>query len=358
MSALSVPLRRFADTHEPMSLTGPASSPASMLDEIPRGAKVLWVTSTGGHLAELNLIAERVQPSAGSRWVTFETAQSIDALQDRPHLFVDYVSPRDVRAAVRAARKVLPLLRRERFDACVSTGAGVAATILPLAAWTGIPTYYVESLARPHGPSTTGRILAHVPRVRTATQYASWADSRWSYAGSILQDWSVEQGPVKEGPLKILVTLGTIAPYRFDRAVDAVLSMLRPEDEVVWQLGSTSRTDLPGEVHEQVSVERLNALSNAADVVVAHSGVGSVLQQFSLGKSPVLAVRRSAHQEHVDDHQTGLAETLSAHGLAGVLDLDRPSRQLLLEAAARTIVPPPSFCPDLELEPEAVADRS
>ena len=357
MSALAVPLRRVADMHESSTLLGSTATPASMLDEIPRGAKVLWVTSTGGHLAELSLIADRIQPSSGSRWVTFETAQSVDALGDRPHLFVDYVSPRDVRAAVRAARKVLPLLRRERFDACVSTGAGVAATVLPLAAWTGIPTYYVESLARPHGPSTTGRILAHVPRVRTATQYTAWADARWSYAGSILQDWRIEQGPVKEGPLKILVTLGTIAPYRFDRAVDAVLSMLGPQDEVVWQLGSTSRRDLPGEVYEQVSVERLTELSNAADVVVAHSGVGSVLQQFSLGKSPVLAVRRSAHHEHVDDHQTGLAETLANHGLAGVLDLDRPSRQLLAEAAARSIVPPaPFYAPDRESEPAVAAD--
>jgi UDP-N-acetylglucosamine--N-acetylmuramyl-(pentapeptide) pyrophosphoryl-undecaprenol N-acetylglucosamine transferase len=340
MSALSVPLRREADMRELSTLPGRVATPHRMLDEIPRGAKVLWVTSTGGHLAELNLIADRVQPSAGSRWVTFETAQSVDAPRDRPHLFVDYVSPRDVRAAVRAARKVLPLLRRERFDACVSTGAGVAATVLPLAAWTGIPTYYVESLARPHGPSTTGRILAHVPRVHTATQYTAWAGARWSYAGSILQDWRVEQGPAKEGPLKILVTLGTIAPYRFDRAVDAVLAMLGPQDEVVWQLGSTTRHDLPGEVHEQVSVEHLSALSRAADVVVAHSGVGSVLQQFSLGNSPVLAVRDPAHHEHVDGHQTGLAETLSGYGLAGVLDLERPSRELLVEAAARTIVPP------------------
>lgn len=346
MSALSVPLRRVAGTLEPEAAgqPGPAVPPGCMLDEIPRGAKVLWVTSTGGHLAELNLIADRIQPSSGSRWVTFETAQSVDALRDRPHLFVDYVSPRDVRAAVRAARKVLPLLRRERFDACVSTGAGVAATVLPLAAWSGIPTYYVESLARPHGPSTTGRILARVPRVRTATQYAAWAGARWSYAGSILQDWRIEQGPVKEGPLKVLVTLGTIAPYRFDRAVDAVLAMLAPGDEVVWQLGSTSRTDLPGEVYDQVSVERLNELSNAADVVVAHSGVGSVLQQFGLGKSPVLAVRRSAHGEHVDDHQAGLAEALSDHGLATVLDLEHPSRDLLTDAAARSILAPASFC--------------
>ena len=84
MSALSVPLRRAEGTLATPLPGDPGTEVAAecMLDEIPRGAKVLWVTSTGGHLAELNLIAERVQPSAGSRWVTFETAQSVDALRD------------------------------------------------------------------------------------------------------------------------------------------------------------------------------------------------------------------------------------------------------------------------------------
>ncbi len=55
--------------------------------------------------------------------------------------------------------------------------------------------------------------------------------------------------PASPGPLNILVTLGTIAPYRFDRAVDAVLSLIREGDEVTWQLGrhaSARRSARPG----------------------------------------------------------------------------------------------------------------
>ena len=103
--------------------------------------------------------------------------------------------------------------------------------------------------------------------------------------------WCARGGPVVGLPLKILVTLGTIAPYRFDRAVDAVLSLLGPGDEVTWQLGATTRTDLPGRVVTQVSPKEMETMSLEADVVVAHSGVGSILQQFSVGKSSVLAVR-------------------------------------------------------------------
>ena len=140
------------------------------------------------------------------------------------------------------------------------------------------------------------------------------------------------------GPLKILVTLGTIAPYRFDRAVEAVLKILRPGDQVTWQLGSTTRSEtLPGRVVTQVSPEEMTALSRAADVVVAHSGVGSILQQFEVGHSPVLAVRSSAYDEHVDDHQLGFATTTSERGLTTILDLDHPSRRSLEIAAARVV---------------------
>ena len=324
---------------------GPAVTPnrpgprprLSGLDAIKPGAKVLWVTSTGGHLAEVDLISRRIRAGADSTWVTFESPQSTALVGDRPHLYVDYVAPRDLAGALRAARQVRPLIRDEHFDACISTGAAVAATVLPLAAWSGIPTYYVESLARATSPSTTGRILARAPGVQTLTQYRGWASEGWQYAGSTLDEWQATGEPAPAGPLKILVTLGTIGRYRFDRAVDAVLSLLRPEDEVVWQLGATARTGLPGEVLDQVPPARLAALSRAADVVVAHSGVGSVLQQFALGNSPVLAVRRADRGEHVDNHQVELAATVAKRGLATVLDLDQPSRAALEVAAGRTV---------------------
>ena len=314
----------------------PLSHPG--LDQIPPGAKVLWVSSTGGHLAELSLIDDHLQASPDSVWVTFETDQSAGFLANRRHVFVGYVAPRDLMGALKAAQRARPLLKAEKFDACISTGAAVAATILPMAALAGIPTYYVESLARPTGPSFTGRLLQRVPRVHTLTQYPEWADDTWQYCGSILGDWQIDGTPRLPGPLNILVTLGTITPYRFDRAVDAVLSLLREGDEVVWQLGATNRSDgLPGRVFDQVAPRELESLSRAADVVVAHAGVGSILNQFELGHSPVLAVRRHAFGEHVDDHQTGIASTMAAGGLTSILDLENPCRRTLEAAAGRTV---------------------
>ncbi len=321
-----------------MTATVGSAIGGSELDRIPRGAKVLWVSSTGGHLAELNMICHHLEASPDSLWVTFDTDQSTGFLADRRHVFVDYVAPRDLKGALRAARQARPLLRAETFDACISTGAAIAATILPMAALAGVPTYYVESLARPTGPSFTGRILQRAPKVHTLTQYPEWANNTWRYCGSTLGDWEITGTPRQPGPLKILVTLGTIAPYRFDRAVDAVLSLLREGDEVTWQLGATHRGDgLPGRVFDQVAPRELAAMSRACDVVVAHAGVGSILHQFELGHSPVLAVRRHEFGEHVDDHQLGIATTMAAGGLTSILDLDNPCRRTLEAAAGRTV---------------------
>lgn len=300
-------------------------------------SKVLWVTSTGGHLWELCRIEQGMETSKDSLWVTFDTPQSRACLRDRRSKFVDYVAPRDVAGALRAASQVAPLLRREPFDLCVSTGAALAAVILPMAALSGIPTYYIESMTRTSGPSLTGRLMARAPRVKTLAQYPSWSSKRWPFAGSLLDGWQATGEAQNDRPLKILVTLGTIRPYRFDRAVNAVLALLKPGDEVCWQLGSTSRPELPGQVYREMPPSSLIQLAQEADVVVAHAGVGSVLHLFESGLAPVLAVRSSRYSEHVDDHQQGFARDTTARGLTTILDLRSPCRETLLLAAGRTV---------------------
>jgi UDP-N-acetylglucosamine transferase subunit ALG13 len=282
-------------------------------------------------------IDQGLRGSDDSLWVTFDTPQSQSYLQDRRRLIVDYVAPRDLLGAVKAAARVAPYLRREKFDLCVSTGAAMAAVILPLAAWSGVPTYYVESVARSWAPSLTGHLMALAPRVRTLAQYEVWSGKHWPYAGSLLDGWTATGAALAPRPLNILVTLGTIRPYRFDRAVNAVLDLLQPGDQVTWQLGSTTRPELPGDVHREVSPARLTELARAADVVVAHAGVGSVLHLFENGISPVVAVRSRRFSEHVDEHQRGLADDTAARGLTSVLDLRSPARDTLLQAAGRTV---------------------
>jgi UDP-N-acetylglucosamine--N-acetylmuramyl-(pentapeptide) pyrophosphoryl-undecaprenol N-acetylglucosamine transferase len=141
-------------------------------------------------------------------------------------------------------------------------------------------------------------------------------------------------------PLKILVTLGTIKPYRFDRMVDAVRSCLRPDDEVIWQLGVTTRSDLEGEVNDQLNAAGFAEAARTCDVVVTHAGVGTILQLLDDGKLPVVFARRADLGEHVDDHQQQILGRLLTLGLALRGD-DGLTREVLLQAANSTVVKTP-----------------
>jgi UDP-N-acetylglucosamine transferase subunit ALG13 len=76
-----------------------------------------------------------------------------------------------------------------------------------------------------------------------------------------------------------------------------------------------------------------------ADLVIAHSGVGSALSALEAGRSPILVPRRVARSEHVDDHQVQVARALSGRGLAVHAELEQLDRDLLWTASARSIVP-------------------
>jgi UDP-N-acetylglucosamine--N-acetylmuramyl-(pentapeptide) pyrophosphoryl-undecaprenol N-acetylglucosamine transferase len=309
-----------------------------VFESLPKGAKTIWISSTGGHLAELLRLEQALSPAEDSVWVTFDSAQTRSALGNRRRVFVDYVAPRDVNGVIKAAKTILGLLKNERFGLCLSTGAAVAASGLPLSALWGIPTYYVESVARSEGPSRTGRLMSLAPNVRTLTQYRDWSSRKWSYDGTVLDTFDVERTDEAKAVRRILVTLGTIRPYRFDRAVDALLGILQPTDQITWQLGGTSRTSLPGTVIGEVGMQELGDLAAAADVVVSHAGVGSILQLLELGKIPVLVVRSAKYNEHVDEHQRLIAHAMSDRGLGFTLALAAPERRVLEQAASRRAI--------------------
>jgi UDP-N-acetylglucosamine--N-acetylmuramyl-(pentapeptide) pyrophosphoryl-undecaprenol N-acetylglucosamine transferase len=319
-------------------MTAGTSKENAIFETLPKRVKTLWISSTGGHLAELLRIERALSPSEDSLWITFDSPQSRSTLGDRRRVFVDYVAPRDIGGVIKAARTVQEVLAKERFELCLSTGAAVAAAGLPLGALRGIPTYYVESVARTDGPSRTGRLMALTPGVKTLTQHGGWATRRWAYDGAVLDTFDVGPVSILRPIRRILVTLGTIRPYRFDRAVQAVLDILEGSDEVTWQLGATTGMNLPGTVLGEVGMDELGGLAAAADVVVSHAGVGSILQLLGLGKIPVLVVRSGQFGEHVDEHQRLIAEAMRDRGLGRVLDLAAPDRRVLEQAASHKAI--------------------
>jgi len=341
----------------------------------PGGPVTLLVSSPGGHLVELIRLAARLRPAGENVWVTPRTDEAELLLTGERVRWVPDVPPRDLRAALAHVPVARRLLREVRPDLVVSTGAAIALPYLALAGRSGAAGHYIESAARPHVPSLTGRLLTHAPGVRLHTQGApAWPG--WESVGSVFDEYASGLRAGLAAPWgPVLVTLGT-QRFPFPRVVERLAALLPPRVPVTWQTG---HTPLPPGVDQQPFLTR-NALQRAllgASVVVAHAGVGTALAALDVGLVPVLVPRRASYREHVDDHQALTARRLAERGLAVTAEADEltlahlelarglqaersPERGAPLHLAAgapagfvvpaRTLVPTPVGSPDWQTE--------
>lgn len=304
--------------------------------------RVLACASSGGHFKQLVSLVDRIPRLGEVTWVTYDRGLSADLLEgvgrrtDRL-VYAPYAAPRDLRNLARDATVVRRLLREDDYHLAVSTGAGIAVAALPLARAMGVRACFIESATRASGPSLSGRILQRVPGVDLYTQNAGYGPA-WNYAGSVHDGF--ERGPDQpEGDLRrVVVTLGTIAPYGFRRLAARLVQLLPADADVLWQTGATDVTALPILARPTVPGPELEAAMKTADLVVAHAGTGTALTAFELGVSPVLVPRRSAYDEHVDDHQVVTAKMLAERGLVSYFEVDELSLDGLAAASRRTVV--------------------
>lgn len=297
----------------------------------------LLVAATGGHLEQLFRISRRISPVADPvTWVTHEDSQSISLLVDQEVRTVPYIPPRGVRQVIGTLPGARTIIQGADCDRIVSTGAAIALPFFAIGLLHGIPCHYIESAARAEGPSLTGRIVSRMPGVRLYSQYRSWARGNWNYRGSLFDSFSATEGP--DRPVRrVVVTLGTMRTFEFHRLLDrlrVVLPQVTTSDAtVLWQTGVTPAVGLPGDVRASVPNVELRAAIAAADLVVAHAGIGSAITALELGKRPVLVPRRPEHEEHVDDHQGLIARELASRGLAVSCEADAVTATDLVRAA-------------------------
>jgi len=304
----------------------------------------LLIASTGGHLAQLHQLRPRLRGiDPDVTWVTFDTPQSRALLAGEDVVFVEHTLTRDYRHVITNTVPAAKLLRDRDVTGVVSTGAAIALSFLPLARARRLPTHYIESATRSSGPSTTGRLLQHVPGINLYAQHEAWADDRWSHAGSVFDGYQARTRRFAR-VRRVVVTLGAHRGYGFRRLLERLVAILPPEAEVLWQTGSTDVSGLPIDATPFLPGDELEAAMRDADLVIGHAGIGSALAALQAGRCPLLVPRDPAHGEHVDGHQLEIAAALRDRDLAVVrtveeLDLD----DLVLAAStkmARTELPP------------------
>lgn len=301
--------------------------------------KVLLVASTGGHLTQLFRMTKGWNITQDSVWVTFDNHQSRSLLAGRRVLNVPYVAPRDIRAIISARKLIDESLGNEKFDRIVSTGAGLALAAFTSYRLRRVPKTYIESVSRTVGPSLTGKIVSVFRLAELYTQHQNWANRRWSYTPGVLEEFRTLQIIAPKARPRLFVTLGTISPYRFDSMIDAVLRSGLADASTVWQVGETTREDLPGIVFDHMSASQFQEAVTQADTTITHAGVGTILQLLESGVCPVVVPREPSRNEHVDGHQRLICDLLTTKGLGVVCDSESLSRDDILSAASARTVP-------------------
>ena len=146
---------------------------------------------------------------------------------------------------------------------------------------------------------------------------------------------SLPEGRVRRADLLILLLLGTHEqPFR--RAIEAV-APLAEDDEVVVQHGHTPRGEAVGvRWIEFAPYEQIFDLCGAAEAVVSHAGVGTIMTALAASKTPVVIPRLARYGEHVDDHQLQIARAFEERELVVVLTENEDVSAAIARARGRT----------------------
>lgn len=121
--------------------------------------RVGLIGSSGGHLDQL--LALRSFWGAHDRfWVTFDTPDAAERLAGERVITAHHPTTRNLPNLGRNLALALRVLRRERPDLLLSTGAGVAVPFFAAGRALGIRLVFMEVIDRIEGPSLTGRLVA------------------------------------------------------------------------------------------------------------------------------------------------------------------------------------------------------
>lgn len=150
-----------------------------MADVEVTSGRVLLVSSSGGHLAQL-LALKPWWDDRQRLWVSFHTPDVISQLEGEVVEFVRHPTTRNVPNLLRNFLIAWRVVRTHRPDLIVSTGAAAAVPFFVWARLLGINTVYIEVYDRIGLPTLTGRICKPLATVFCV----QWPQQQLLYPGS------------------------------------------------------------------------------------------------------------------------------------------------------------------------------
>lgn len=120
--------------------------------------KVCLVGSSGGHLTHLYLL-KPFWENEERFWVTFEKDDAISILRNEEMYPCYYPTNRNLKNLIKNTFLAIKILKREKPDLIVSSGAAVAVPFFYLGKLFGAKTVYIEVFDRIDKPTLTGKLV-------------------------------------------------------------------------------------------------------------------------------------------------------------------------------------------------------
>jgi beta-1,4-N-acetylglucosaminyltransferase len=120
--------------------------------------KVCLVGSSGGHLTHLYMLKPFWQDKERF-WVTFDKEDARDLLRDERMYTCYYPTNRSLKALFLNTRLAIKVIRKERPDLIISSGAAVAVPFFYFGKLFGAKLIYCEVFDRIDKPTITGKLV-------------------------------------------------------------------------------------------------------------------------------------------------------------------------------------------------------
>lgn len=124
----------------------------------------------------------------------------------------------------------------------------------------------------------------------------------------------------------VFVTFGT-QKHSFERLIKKIVSSKELENEdIIIQSGYTKidekykRDNI--EYFNFLNEEKYNEYIKKSEYVITHAGVGSILSAVKLNKKVLVVSRLKKYNEHMDDHQTQIAQEFKKKKFVLILEED------------------------------------
>ena len=126
----------------------------------------------------------------------------------------------------------------------------------------------------------------------------------------------------------ILVLLGT-QNNSFHRLLGEIQKNIdngNIQEEVVVQKGYTKFESENMTLYNQMPLDEIKKLTEKADLIITHGGVGSIINSIEMNKKVIAVPRLKKYSEHVNNHQLDIIKSFNELGyiigLNGVQELE------------------------------------